>query len=96
MFQRRSCLVSAQQKIASWLVYLQSKRLSKTRALILLLPRAERMEGGRLRVGWLTGRGAARAEDAQGTPTQSHLSSSILVYEEHFFPEVDSVDAAAE
>ena len=28
----------------------------------------------RLRVG----RGAARAEDAQGTPTQSHISPSIL------------------
>jgi len=29
-----------------------------------------------------SGRGAARAEDAQGTPTQSHISPSILVYEE--------------
>ena len=29
-----------------------------------------------------SGRGAARAEDAQGTTTQSHISSSILVYEE--------------
>jgi len=27
------------------------------------------------------GRGAARAEDAPGTPTQSHISPSILVYE---------------
>jgi len=27
--------------------------------------------------------GAARAEDAQGTPTQSHISPSILVYEDH-------------
>ena len=39
----------------------------------------------RLRVG----RGAARAEDAQGTPTQSHISPSILVYEDGrglFFP----------
>ena len=32
----------------------------------------------RLRIG----RGATRAEDAQGTPTQSHISPSILVYEE--------------
>ena len=36
----------------------------------------------RLRVGWLngffTGRGSARAEDAQETPTQSHISPSIL------------------
>jgi len=32
----------------------------------------------RLRVG----RGSTRAEDAQGTPTQSHISPSILVYEE--------------
>jgi len=31
------------------------------------------------------GRGAARAEDAQGTPTQSHISPSILVYEGHQF-----------
>ena len=29
------------------------------------------------------GRGAARAEDAQGTPTQSHVSPSILVYEDY-------------
>jgi len=29
-----------------------------------------------------TGRGAARADDAQGTPTQSHISPSILVYED--------------
>ena len=37
----------------------------------------------RLRVGWLNGgRGAARAEDAQRTPTQSHISPSILVYED--------------
>ena len=28
------------------------------------------------------GRGAVRAEDAQGTPAQSHISPSILVYEE--------------
>ena len=29
-----------------------------------------------------TGRGTARAEDAQGTPTQSHISPSIQVYED--------------
>ena len=29
-----------------------------------------------------SGGGAARAEDAQGTPTQSHISPSILVYED--------------
>ena len=28
------------------------------------------------------GRGTTRAEDAHGTPTQSHISPSILVYEE--------------
>ena len=28
------------------------------------------------------GRGTARAEDAQGTPIQSHISPSILVYED--------------
>ena len=43
----------------------------------------------RLRVGWLNGcsfiasrRGAARAEDAPGTPTQSHISPSKLVNED--------------
>ena len=30
-----------------------------------------------------SGRGTTRAEDAQGTPTQSHISPSILVYEEN-------------
>ena len=30
----------------------------------------------------LSGRGAARAEDAEGTLTQSHISPSMLVYEE--------------
>ena len=29
----------------------------------------------------LSGRGATRAKDAQGTPTQSHISHSMLVYE---------------
>ena len=29
-----------------------------------------------------TGRGAARADDAQETPTQSHISLNILFYEE--------------
>ena len=28
----------------------------------------------------LSGRGTTRAEDAQGTPTQSHISPSVLVY----------------
>jgi len=30
----------------------------------------------------VSGRGTTRAEDAQGTPTQSHISPSILVYED--------------
>ena len=30
-----------------------------------------------------SGRGAASAEDAQGTPTQTHISPSILVYEDY-------------
>ena len=33
-----------------------------------------------------SGRGAARAEDAQGTPTQSQISPSILVHEEYRLP----------
>ena len=38
------------------------------------------LAGDRLRVGWLNGlgRGSARAEDAQGTPAQSHASLSIF------------------
>jgi len=32
----------------------------------------------------LSGRGTTRAEDAQGTPTQSHISPSILVYEDKY------------
>ena len=32
----------------------------------------------------LSGRGTARAEDAPGTPTQSHISPGILVYEEKY------------
>ena len=31
----------------------------------------------------LAGRGTARAEDAHGTPTQSHISPSILVYKDY-------------
>ena len=34
----------------------------------------------------VSGRGSTRAEDAQGTPTQSHISPSILVYEDYFMP----------
>jgi len=30
-----------------------------------------------------SGRGTTRAEDAPGTPTQSHTSPSILVYEDY-------------
>ena len=49
-----------------------------------------RLEGYRLRVeglGFLTrvidsGRGTTRAEDAQGTPAQSHISPRILAYKE--------------
>ena len=37
-----------------------------------------------------SGRGAARAEDAEGTPTQSHISPSILVYEDEMFQVVPS------
>ena len=33
----------------------------------------------------LSGRGTTRAEDAQGTPTRSHISPSILVYEDKSF-----------
>jgi len=45
----------------------------------------------RLNVGWLNGfsfiwEGTTRAEDAQGTPTQSHISPSILVYEDETNP----------
>ena len=32
----------------------------------------------------LVGMGTARTEDAEGTPTQSHISPSILVYEDMF------------
>jgi len=31
----------------------------------------------------LSGRGTTRAEDAQGTPTQSHISPSIQEYEDY-------------
>ena len=34
----------------------------------------------------VSGRGSARAEDAQGTPPQSHISPSILVYEDNSNP----------
>jgi len=35
--------------------------------------------------GQLSGRGTTRAENAQGTPTQSHISPSILVYGDYRF-----------
>jgi len=31
----------------------------------------------------LSGRGTTRAEDAQGTPAQSHISPNVLVYEDN-------------
>jgi len=41
-----------------------------------------------------SGRGSARAEDAQGTPTQSHIKSpSIQVYED-YLPHEDAGVAA--
>ena len=39
----------------------------------------------RLWIGWLTGRGDARAEDAQGTPTPSRISPSILVCKDDWY-----------
>ena len=39
----------------------------------------------RLRFGWDSERGTARANDAQGTPTQIHVSPSMLVYEEYVY-----------
>ena len=42
----------------------------------------------RFRVGWVKERGTTRAEDAQGTPTQSHISLSILVYGDDEAPQV--------
>ena len=36
-------------------------------------------------------RGTTRAEDAQGTPTQSHVSPSILVYEDKHGGSVDAL-----
>ena len=51
------------------------------------------MNSDRLRVGWLnlSARGATRAEDAQGTPTQSHISPSILVYEDEIITRYTSI-----
>ena len=36
----------------------------------------------------ISGRGTTRAEDAQGTPTQSHISPSVLVYEKYLLGDV--------
>ena len=45
----------------------------------------QRLTVHRLRVGWLNnGRGTARADDAQGTPTQSQISPSIIEYEYYY------------
>jgi len=38
------------------------------------------------------GRGAVRAENAQGTPTPSHISPSILVHENKLFPPRSAAD----
>ena len=49
---------------------------------VLLKSRLERgKEDSRLRAGWHW-EGTTTADDAQGTSTQSHISPSILVYEE--------------
>ena len=40
----------------------------------------------------LADRGATRAKDAQGTPTQSHASPSILVYEDRISQVAISTD----
>ena len=39
--------------------------------------------------------GTARAEDSQGTPTQSHISPNILVYEGNKPSEMDQIEAGA-
>ena len=48
------------------------------------IPKANRL------VPVINGRGASRAENAQGTPSQSHISPSILVYEDETFEVVPS------
>ena len=65
-------------------------RLSGDRARISVEGSGCRAEDLRLRRAVLmrvclpfSGRGTTRAKDAQGTPTQSHISPSILVYEHH-------------
>ena len=44
----------------------------------------ESPRGNKFRVGWLNafGRGTTREGDAQGTPAQTYISPSILVYED--------------
>jgi len=48
----------------------------------LLEPVSKVIKDDGLRVS-CSGRGTTSAEDGQGTPTQSHISPSILVYEEN-------------
>jgi len=50
-------------------------------------------QGGRLRVGWLNGRGTARAEDAQWTPTQeSYITKYTSIRRLPLVREVDGVE----
>ena len=56
-----------------------------------------RIPNGRITIRAYTGRGTTRAEDAQGTPTHSHISPSVLVYEEnHNFCGAETVRAYSE
>jgi len=58
-----------------WIIHVQCKARNWPRQQVTIFDR--------LRVGRdLSGRGAVRAEDAQVTPTQSHISPSMLVYED--------------
>ena len=65
-----------------WLPYLLTSVLGPLSVLASLFPYFLTLLSGILIHG-SSGRGTTRAEDAQGTPSQSRISPSILVYEDN-------------
>ena len=63
------------------------KTSALTSSYALHLGEAAEGETGECTSQGFSGRGTARAEDAQAAPTQSHISPSILVYEDKTGPE---------
>ena len=80
-FKRRRFASASGQDTLKWIVISESASVREC-----FSDTARTPHGDRLKVR----RGTATVEDAQGTPIQSHISPSILVYEDEMDDQVET------